>query len=131
MEKKEEKVENSKEFFEERERTTTLLRTMASTNKGTEETLTQVEKILEKYQEQPQLLDPALEEMLKVVMDGVRGILKRWSRNEEKKTSKSSPMRSFFSKFKVFRDSQMDRLMSVLYLFCKTRDINHCEVSTT
>ena len=82
-------VLESKEFFEERERTTTLLRTMASTNKGTEETLTQVEKILEKYQEQPQLLDPALEEMLKVVMDGVRGILKRWSRNEEKKTSKS------------------------------------------
>ena len=76
---------------------------------------------MEKWSEQPQLLDPALEEMLKVVMDGVRGILKRWSRNEEKKTSKSSPMRSFFSKFKVFRDSQMDRLMSVLYLFCKTR----------
>ena len=114
-------VENSKEFFEERERMTTLLRTMASTNKGTEEMLREVEKILEKYQEQPQLLDPALEEMLKVVMDGVRGILKRWqeSQNEEKTTS--SPMRSYFSKFKVFRDSQMDRLMSVLYLFCKTR----------
>ena len=98
----------------------TLLGTMASTNKGTEETLRQTEKILEKYQEQPQLLDPALEEMLKVVMDGVRGILKRWQESQNE-TSTSSPMRSYFSKFKVFRDPQMDRLMSVLYLFCKTR----------
>jgi len=119
-EEEEKTVEGSKEFFEERERTTEVLRKMASTNKGSEELLREVERILEKYQEQPQLLDPALEEMLGLVMHGVRGILKRWSEKTSTTSTSSSP-RSYFSKFKVFRDPQMDRLLHVLYLFCKTR----------
>ena len=47
-EEEEKTVEGSKEFFEERERTTEVLRKMASTNKGSEELLREVERILEK-----------------------------------------------------------------------------------
>jgi len=86
-----------------------------------------LQKVLDKYQEQSTLLDPALEGMLALTMGRARVIILEWHNQNQQphqhsssSSSTSSPTSPSFP-FQVFDNPQLHGLLAFVYILCRLR----------
>lgn len=84
-----------------------------------------LETIFDKYQEEPQLLDPELESIVLPLMKGIRSAVIAWdvaalsAESTETLVQKKTEVCAF--PFQAYRNPRLDRLLKVVYTLCKVR----------
>ncbi|KAJ0403682.1 hypothetical protein P43SY_003794 [Pythium insidiosum] len=124
---------NQKKFFGEREQVLSLLHELVAAApdaldsvSAAEGTLdrTSIQAILDRYQEQPHLLDPHLRDLLAPVLSEVKKIItdmyrERCGDRDASAVEDASAARTF--PCQIYRNPKLHRLFQVIYQLCKVR----------